>query len=81
MLLVSTIALIDKFAQLVIFTEVGAGHFNNDVFHVFQVSGTDLKLFYETLKASNDSREYILHMPNNMKTIIQLTVNEPFLYF
>ena len=35
------------FAQLVIFTEVNAGHFNNDLFHVFQVNGPDLKLFYE----------------------------------
>ena len=38
------------FAQLVIFTEEGAGHFNNDVFHVFQVNGIGSILFYETLK-------------------------------
>ena len=42
------------FAQLVIFTEVGAGHFNNDVFHVFQVNCTELKMFKEKLKLSTN---------------------------
>ena len=33
------------FTQVVIFTEIGGGHFNNDVFHAFQVNCLNFKLF------------------------------------